>query len=156
MLIIYLQQLIVFALLRSKISSGALVTAESVVYLAIYHFHEIIYSYGEWTMDASALLMILVCKYSLLAYALEDGRAHPEILTAEQQANRIPEQITLWNFLGYTNFLPTGLLGPPFEFRDYLKFMNLAHPYDHIHSVQKIVAKTAGETVVCAVIYAFG
>jgi hypothetical protein len=43
------------------------------IYLSFYHVHEIIYNYGGWTMDASALLMILVCKYSLLAYSIEDG-----------------------------------------------------------------------------------
>jgi hypothetical protein len=32
-------------------------------------------------MDASALLMILVCKYSLLAYAVQDGLSNVHDLT---------------------------------------------------------------------------
>jgi hypothetical protein len=32
-------------------------------------------------MDASALLMILVCKYSLLAYAVQDGLTNTDKLT---------------------------------------------------------------------------
>lgn len=33
-------------------------------------------------MNASALLMILVCKYSLLAYNLDDGRTSDENASA--------------------------------------------------------------------------
>jgi hypothetical protein len=44
-------------------------------------------------MNASALLMILVCKYSLLAYNLEDGAIKEELavakLTLEQKRYRI-------------------------------------------------------------------
>jgi hypothetical protein len=32
-------------------------------------------------MDASALLMILVCKYSLLAYSVQDGLSDVHLLT---------------------------------------------------------------------------
>lgn len=40
-------------------------------------------------MDASALLMILVCKYSLLAYAIQDGLIAEEKLNEEQKNNKI-------------------------------------------------------------------
>lgn len=51
------------------------------LFLSFYHIRELIYNYGGWTMDASALLMILVCKYSLLAYAIQDGLTQEEKLT---------------------------------------------------------------------------
>jgi len=74
MLPIYIQHLIVFALLKFKgPKCGALVTAESIIFLSGYQIYEIMYNYGGWSMSASAMLMILVCKYSLLAYNLEDG-----------------------------------------------------------------------------------
>jgi hypothetical protein len=66
---IYVQHLIVFALIKLKgPKCGGLVTLESIVFLSGYQIHEVITNYGGWTMNASALLMILVCKYSLLAY----------------------------------------------------------------------------------------
>jgi hypothetical protein len=80
---LYVQSLIVFAmikLLKSK-RIGAIVTIESMLFLSGYHIKEILYNYGGWTMDASALLMILVCKYSLLAYAIQDGLTPEDKLT---------------------------------------------------------------------------
>ena len=32
-----------------------------------------IVDYGGWKMDITTVIMGLVCKYSLLAYAVEDG-----------------------------------------------------------------------------------
>lgn len=75
MLGIYIQNAIVFILIRflktKKI--GVIVTIESMLFLSCYHIQALIYNYGGWTMDASALLMILVCKYSLMAYSIQDG-----------------------------------------------------------------------------------
>ena len=74
MYLIYVQHLIVFALIKLRgPKCGGLVTLESMVFLSGYQIHEVITNYGGWTMNASALLMILVCKYSLLAYNIEDG-----------------------------------------------------------------------------------
>lgn len=74
-------------------------------------------------MNASALLMILVCKYSLLAYNLQDGGEKDEKLTEEQKRNRIVEEISFYDFMGYVNFLPTSLMGPPLEYNDYKNFI---------------------------------
>ena len=87
---IYIQHLLVFAIIKFKgPRCGAIVTLQSMVVLSGYQIYEIIYNYGGWTMNASALLMILVCKYSLLAYNLEDGTLPEEKITAEQKRNRI-------------------------------------------------------------------
>lgn len=59
------------------------------VFLSGYQIYEYLYNYGGWTMNASALLMILVCKYSLLAYNIDDGREEESKLTAEQLRNRV-------------------------------------------------------------------
>jgi len=85
-------------------------------------------NYGGWTMNASALLMILACKYSLLGYNLEDGAISDpkevEKLNAEQKRFRItPAEISFTDFIGYCNFLPSALVGPPLEYQDYKQFM---------------------------------
>jgi len=68
---VYLQHLLAFATIKlAGPRCGALVTWQSIFYLSCYHIYEYLYNYGGWTMNASALLMILVCKYSLLAYNL--------------------------------------------------------------------------------------
>jgi hypothetical protein len=71
---ILVQHIIVFALIKIKgPKCGKLVTVESLVALSAYHLYEIYTNYGGWSMKAEALLMILTCKYSLLAYNIEDG-----------------------------------------------------------------------------------
>jgi len=71
---IYVQHCIAYLLIKVKgPRCGALLTIESMAFLSGYHIYEYVYNYGGWTMNASALLMILVCKYSLLAYNIEDG-----------------------------------------------------------------------------------
>jgi hypothetical protein len=74
MLPIYLQHLIVFALIRLlPRRCGAIVTFEAMFFLSATHAYEYVTNYGGWRMNAVGLLMILVCKYSLLAYNLQDG-----------------------------------------------------------------------------------
>lgn len=88
---IYIQHLFVFAIikLRGKKAKGALITFQSMLFLSGYHIYEYLYNYGGWTMNASALLMILVCKYSLLAYNMDDGLRDEAKLSKEQLRNRI-------------------------------------------------------------------
>jgi len=72
---LYFQSLLVFLMIKFLKSKkiGVIVTIESMIFLSSYHIRELFYNYGGWTMDASALLMILVCKYSLLAFSIQDG-----------------------------------------------------------------------------------
>jgi hypothetical protein len=88
---IYIQHLIVYAIIkiRGKKSKGGLITFQSMLFLSGYHIYEFLFNYGGWTMNASALLMILVCKYSLLAYNLDDGQLDETQLTKEQLRNRV-------------------------------------------------------------------
>lgn len=88
---IYIQHLLVFAIikLRGKKAKGALITFQSMLFLSGYHIYEYLYNYGGWTMNASALLMILVCKYSLMAYNMDDGLRDDAKLSKEQLRNRI-------------------------------------------------------------------
>ena len=74
-------------------------------------------------MNASALLMILVCKYSLLAYNLQDGSLEENKVTEEQKKYRITGNVSFIDFLGYCNFLPSSLVGPPLEYQDYKKYI---------------------------------
>jgi hypothetical protein len=52
---------------------GFLVTVLGLAFLSSYHIYRMISSYGSWELDVSSILMGAVCKYSLLAYAYQDG-----------------------------------------------------------------------------------
>ncbi len=52
---------------------GAVVTTVSMIFLSSYHLYDVIYKYGDYTMGGVVLLMVMVCKYSLFAFAYQDG-----------------------------------------------------------------------------------
>ncbi len=52
---------------------GALITGLSIFSLSVYHIYRLIVDYGNWTLDISTVFMPMVCKYSLFAYAYQDG-----------------------------------------------------------------------------------
>ena len=87
---VFLQNWIVFTLIKKKgPKCGWLVTIESMIYLSGYHIYDLFYNYGGYTMHAIALMMILVCKYSLLAYNIEDGSLPDDKVTDEQRQFRL-------------------------------------------------------------------
>ena len=145
MLPIYCQHLIVYCIIKAAPRRcGAVVTFEAMAFLSAYHIYEYVTNYGGWRMNAVALLMILVCKYSLLAYDLQDGATETEKLTPEQRRNRIARGISFVEFMGYLNFLPTCLMGPPLEFNDYHNFISRTEVYSSIPNAAHLTLKTLG------------
>jgi hypothetical protein len=68
---VFVQNIIIYALIKLKgPKCGKLVTIYSVLYLSCIFLYEMYTEYGSYTLNASTLLMILTCKYSLLAYNL--------------------------------------------------------------------------------------
>ncbi len=57
--------------------SGKFITILSIASLSVYHIYRMIVDYGNWTLDVSTILMPMVCKYSLFAYAYQDGNTAP-------------------------------------------------------------------------------
>jgi lysophospholipid acyltransferase len=58
--------------------------------------------------------------------------------------------------MGYLNFLPTSLIGPPLEYNDYQNFMEFGEVYSSIPSVFPITVKTLGETILFGVLHIVG
>jgi len=66
--------LIVYGIIKIKgRKCGALVTGMSIITISMYHMYRMAVDYGSWTLDISTILMPMVCKYSLFAYAYQDG-----------------------------------------------------------------------------------
>ena len=70
-----------------------------------------IVDYGGWTLDLSTVLMTIVCKYSLLAYAVEDGNKPATKLNPEQLKYKIEKIPPFFYYLSYCQFLPTAVIG---------------------------------------------
>ena len=117
---VLLQNLIVWAIIKTKgPKCGKLVLFESMICLSGYHIYEVIWNYGGWSMNARTMMMIMVCKYSLFAYNIEDGAVTDEKKLSEEQKQFKIKEFTFMEYIGYINFLPTSILGPPIEYRYY-------------------------------------
>lgn len=62
---------------------GWAVTTISIIFLSYYHLESLIHRYGEYVFDETVLLMIMVCKCSLYAYAWQDGQLKIQNLKKE-------------------------------------------------------------------------
>lgn len=70
----FMVHLIVYMIIKLKgRNCGGFVTGISIIALSAYHIYRLIIDYGSWTLDISTILMSMVCKYSLFAYAYQDG-----------------------------------------------------------------------------------
>lgn len=69
---------------------GFLVTVLGITGYSIYNLVNMFIAYASWSVDVTALLMGNVCKYSLFAYAYQDGGVPDEQLkTAEQRKEKM-------------------------------------------------------------------
>lgn len=72
--LIFLMHALVYILVKiNPHKCGKHVTVVSLVLLSIYHIYRMIVDYGGWKMDISTIMMSNVNKYSLFAYAYQDG-----------------------------------------------------------------------------------
>ena len=106
----FLHAIIYFIVRARRKKCGRFVTIFSLTILSSFHMYRMIVDYGGWKMDMSTLLMTLTCKYSLFAYAIEDGSTDKS-LTPEQNKNKISSIPSFLHFVSYCQFLPTSIIG---------------------------------------------
>jgi hypothetical protein len=86
----FTQHIVVYIIILIKgRNCGGLVTAYVMVTLFGYHIYRMIVDYGGWTFDVSTIMMTMVCKYSMFAFAYQDGSTPHEKLNHEQLEHRI-------------------------------------------------------------------
>lgn len=77
----FTQHIIVYLLIIIKgRNCGSLITVYVMVTLFGYHIYRMVVDYGGWTLDVSTIMMTMVCKYSMFAFAYQDGNSNPENL----------------------------------------------------------------------------
>lgn len=107
---------------------GYIVTVQSVLILSLCHIYRQIINYGGWEVDISTILMVMVCKFSLFAYRLEDGRKVGDAyfaMTEEQRALRIQVLPSFYDYIVYLQFLPSSVMGPGLDYSDYKAYINM-------------------------------
>ncbi len=81
-------------------------------------------------MDGTVSLMIVVSKLTYFAFYYSDGRIE-----------KFPPFVY---FIGFIYFYPTSIIGPAFDFTDYMNFINQKDNYSNIPSTIKPALKSLG------------
>lgn len=101
-------------------------------YLSYVHIYRLYYDWMGWSQDYSTLQMILTCKLTSLAYNYQDGavlikrKKEAEELSSielEQEKYAIAKLPSLLEYYSYLGFFGTFLVGPVFEYADYIRFI---------------------------------
>ncbi len=80
-------------------------------------------------MNITTYTMILIAKMSALSFCYKDGAEKEENLFPEQKALKVVEMPSLIQFLSYVFYSGGCLMGPFFEYSDYIKFIERTGHY---------------------------
>jgi len=98
-------------------------------YLSYQHISSMIRDYGGWSAEVTMYTMVLVAKLWGFSFAYKDGGMPVGELSEYQKNNRIEKMPSVLEFLAYVSFCNGAILGPWFEFKDFLDFMYLENHY---------------------------
>jgi len=77
--------------------------------------------------------MMSICKFSSVSFCYEDGgKSESEVKSSYQRAKMIKEKPSLLEIFSFVFYYPSSLIGPSFEFRDFIKFIRLEEEYADI------------------------
>lgn len=111
------------------------VIAFCLVYQSAMHINRIFTDYMGWHMDATGMQMLMTCKLSLLAYSYQDSEVvknNPDLVPGEQRKLMIEKLPNIIEFYSFLLFYPSALIGPSFEYLDYLRFVNKQDEFSKI------------------------
>ncbi|KAJ3430752.1 porcupine [Anaeramoeba flamelloides] len=95
----------------------------SIVYLVIFHLHDMIVHYLEYSMRINSAMMIPCICISSFAYNYYDGTRNKKA-TKFQKELSFTQYPSLFEYLAYLFNYNTILVGPPSNFKDFQKFIN--------------------------------
>ncbi|MCQ2819069.1 MAG: hypothetical protein MJ252_17545 [archaeon] len=100
-------------------------------YLSGMHLYRLFYHYGEWSADdPTSIYMLIICKFSFLAYAYQDGaQQDKDIKCSHWREYKLTEKPTLLETFSYVYYFPSACIGPSFEFKDFKDFIYLRGRY---------------------------
>jgi lysophospholipid acyltransferase len=138
---------------------GMVVTLTAMVLLSIYHIQRMIVDYGGWTLDVSTIMMGNVCKYSLLAFAYQDGaQVDKQLETEDQRTEKVTVLPNFLDYIGYLLFLPTAAVSTPMSYHKYSQYMNQCDQFASIPFKETLLAirKDGAIALGCGVLYLLG
>lgn len=93
------------------------------LYLCFQHIMRMINNFGGWDMDITTYTMMLTAKLSSVAFCYRDGGKKDEELLPEEREKKIVKIPSVMEMLSYSYFCCGCLVGPFFEYKDYITFI---------------------------------
>lgn len=89
-------------------------------------------NFGSWKMDITGFTMVLVTRLSGLAFCYKDGGLKDDDLRVEEQERKVVNMPTVLEMLSYTYFCCSCIVGPYYEYVDYINFIEMKGHYEKI------------------------
>lgn len=123
----------VFIRFYGRKKSAFIVLIFTVLHLSYIHLNRVIYDYGRWSMDVSGIYMMLIAKFSSLAFSYEDGEKDEKELTNDyMKSKKIIERPTFLEMFSYFFHFSSCIIGPSIEFSDFKRFIYFEKEYKDI------------------------
>lgn len=101
-------------------------------------------TYGENSMDITAIFMMQLFNYIGLGYNYQNGALPEEQLSQDQLQRRIVNPPNYLTYLGFVNFLPACLVGPSYEYTDFDNYLHRRGDYVSIPNTLIAMVKEFG------------
>ncbi|OMJ68667.1 hypothetical protein SteCoe_33825 [Stentor coeruleus] len=125
--------IMLLSLPRKKVAFPIL--AFLIIYLSAMHIYRMITDWMGWKMDATGVQMLMTCKLSLLAYAYQDAeviKTDENRVPLEQKKILVQKLPNLIEYYSYVCFYPSFSIGPSFEYKEYIDFINTKEEFKNI------------------------
>ncbi|KAG0202152.1 lysophospholipid acyltransferase [Mortierella sp. GBA30] len=96
------------------------------LHMSVSHLIRQFNDYRGYKLDHTGPQMILTMKLTSWAFSVYDGRRNLKELSKYQQEHAVPAFPSLLHYLSYVFFFPSVLVGPSFEYMDYIRFIELS------------------------------
>ncbi|KAG0307284.1 lysophospholipid acyltransferase [Linnemannia gamsii] len=96
------------------------------LHMSVSHLIRQFNDYRGYKLDHTGPQMILTMKLTSWAFNVYDGRRNPKELSRYQQEHAITTFPSLLHYLSYVFFFPAVLVGPSFEYMDYIRYIELS------------------------------
>lgn len=128
------QQQLVYLIVRlaPRRMVGHIIIVESFLALSLVQMRRLSMTYGENSMDITAIFMMQLFNYIGLGYNYQNGAKPAEKLSQDQLQRRIVDAPNYLTYLGYVNFLPACMVGPSYEYVDFDNYLHRRGDYASI------------------------
>lgn len=159
---IIISTLIVYSICKRAIITknkliGTIVMIYTFIHLSILHLYRQIFDYGSWRMDITLLFMMLSLKFISFGFSVDDGLYSNEENNqiAKINENFVIKEINFIDFVGYVVFFPSSLMGPFFEYRKYVDYINVQNGFENVPFTLVYAFKRFCLAVAFCIIYIF-